>query len=158
MTDEGKDNQVPTETERTRPRKSARDKIMDYLARRMHSELELRQKLSEHYTPADVDNAVQYAYDNNWMLPPEEISERVKIELERKNKGANFINRYLREKGLPAVSPDTDDEIQRARKLAASCSGHAPPFEFTEQKKIFRYLQNRGFADEIIRKVIYEKS
>lgn len=155
MTEEIKDRQI---TKESRLRKSARDKIMDYLARRIHSELELRQKLAEHYSPAEVDDAIQYATDNNWLLPPAEISERVKIELERKNKGANFINRYLREKGLPPIARETDDEIQRARKLAASCSDHAPPFEFTEQKKIFRYLQNRGFEDEIIRKVIYEKS
>ncbi|HVK62493.1 MAG TPA: hypothetical protein VM432_13125, partial [Bdellovibrionales bacterium] len=67
--------------------KSAREKVMDFLARRNHSELELRQKLSRTYPEHEVEEAIAFAKENNWMAQPEELAERVAIELGRRNKG-----------------------------------------------------------------------
>lgn len=137
-----------------RYRKSARDKIMDFLARRLHSELELRRKLSLSYEPEEVEDALAFAKENGWMLEPTELSERVSLELTRKKKGHRYINQFLQKKGLPPVVKNSESELQKARDLAEVRARHEPPYDFEEQKKIFRYLQNRGFDDETIRQVI----
>lgn len=139
----------------SRPRKSARDKMMDYLARRNHSELELRQKLSRAYTQNEVENAIAFAYENNWMAPPEEISERLAAELDRKRKGHRFINQVLKSKGLPHVTKNLEEEVRKGRALVTSKLAKEGPFSFEEQKKIHRWLTNRGFDSETIRKVIH---
>lgn len=81
-----------------RPRKSAYNKMMDYLARRGFSEFELRQKLLQDYPEDDVNDAVARAREAGWILPPEEMAERVALELGRKRKGHRFINQFLKSK------------------------------------------------------------
>jgi regulatory protein len=161
-----------------RPRKSATEKIMDLLAKRNHSELELRQKLSRSctlsdapaYSEAEIEQAIAFARDNNWMLPPEEIAERTAIELGRKRKGHRFINQFLKTKGLPPVTRDADEEFRKALDVVDSKLGPSWHLDRTENgegqplldydakkkinQKIYRLLANRGFDDETIRRVL----
>jgi regulatory protein len=127
---------------------------MDLLARRSHTELELRKKLDGLYADDDITDAIQNARQNGWMPPAEEIAERVALELGRKKKGHRFINQFLRDKGLPPVSKDTEGEVEKARAIVVSKMRKAGPFDRTEQAKIYRLLANRGFEDDTIRRVI----
>ncbi|MES2964546.1 MAG: regulatory protein RecX [Bdellovibrionota bacterium] len=127
---------------------------MDLLARRNHSELELKQKLEGLFPADDIIDAIRNAQDNGWMPPAEEIAERVAIELGRKRKGHRFINQFLRNKGLPPVSKDADGEIEKARAIVFSKLRKEGPFDATERAKIYRLLTNRGFEDDTIRRVI----
>lgn len=145
------------EQPRHRPRKSARDKLMDYLARRDHSEFELRKKLSFTYTATEVDNAIQFARENRWLAEPDELSSRVTEQLNRKNKGARYIEKFLRSRGLPGTAKDPDEELRKARELIQVKLNKQPPYEFAEQVKIHRFLAYRGFDEETIRKVMHEK-
>lgn len=153
-----------------RPRKKAKEKVMDLLARRGHSELELRQKLSRTYEPHEVEDAIQFAKENNWMTAPEELAERVSLELGRKRKGHRYINQFLRNKGLPAVTKDADEEFEKAldfvqtklgKRLGAQVSdelANEGKLDYEEQRKeqmkIYRMLGSRGFDDETIRRVL----
>lgn len=140
--------------ERKPGQKSARDKIMDLLARRNHSELELRQKLSRTYPAHDVSDAIEFARTHNWMLPDEELSGRVATALGRKKKGHRYINQFLRSKGLPPVEKDLQDEIRKGRAIIKAKLDKDGPFDYEERRKIYRILANRGFDDETIRQVL----
>lgn len=131
---------------------------MDMLARRGHSELELRQKLSRDYEPAEIDAAIQFAKESKWMTEPEELSERVSMELGRKKKGHRFINQFLKNNGLPPVSKDLDEEVRKAREIIdakmARKLAKGIPFDYEEKMKLHRTLANRGFDDETIRQAL----
>ena len=137
--------------------KPAREKVMDLLARRDHSELELRRKLLVRYNGEEVDDAIEYARQNKWLKPPEELSELVAEQLAQRQKGSRYIRQYLRSKGLPPVARNVEAETQRGLQLAQHKLGCQPPFDHETRVKIQRLLRNRGFDDETIRKVINEK-
>ena len=140
------------ETRKKRPPVTAQNKLMDYLARRDHSEKELREKLSKNFEVEEIDRAIQTAKDSGWMADPQELAEKVRDSLSTKGKGAAYIRQYLIKKGLPTVSFDEDLELEKGRKLIA------PLIQRGEDKpKLHRYLVNRGYEHSIIRKVIYEK-
>jgi regulatory protein len=161
-----------TETERPRRERrkqaSAQDKMMDLLARRNHSELELRRKLSEIFPATEVDAAIKFALENNWMLPPDELSERLALELGRKRKGHRFIQKSLKEKGLPQTTVDRDEEYRKALEIVTSKLGNRHLYEEEDgvkldyeakkkvNQKIYRLLVNRGFEDETIRRILNE--
>jgi SOS response regulatory protein OraA/RecX len=142
---------------RRTPQRSAHDKVMDLLARRGYSEFELRQKLACDYTAEQITEAIEFARENGWMVDPAELSERVRGELNRKRKSHRYIQQFLQAKGLPKAAREPDDEVQKARALIESKLDKQAPFDYEDQKKIYRWLANRGFDDETIRKVMYEK-
>jgi regulatory protein len=134
--------------------KQARVKVMDLLARRGHSTLELRQKMALRFSPEEIEDAILFAEENNWMTPPHELAERVVEELSRKKKGQRYIQQFLKRKGLPTVAPDRDVELQKGRDIAEAKIGRLGPYDFEEQRKIYRLLVNRGFDAETIRAVL----
>jgi regulatory protein len=152
--DESHDESVQESQNERRRGKPAREKIMDLLARRGHSELELRQKLSRFYEEDEVEDAITFARENNWMTPPDELAGRVAAELGRKQKGHRYINQFLKAKGLPVVAKDLDEEVRKGREIAQMKLGKDGPYDYEERKKIYRLLANRGFDDETIRRVL----
>jgi SOS response regulatory protein OraA/RecX len=158
--------------------KSATSKIMEHLARRDHSELEIRQKIADGYSPEEIEAAIQYAKESRWLRPAQELAERIAENLSRKQKGHDYIAEKLREKGLPGVAKDPDAEFAKAKllirtKLAKKlkCSAKksvvdsglnsglesAERIEYEQdedQKKVYRLLANRGFDEETIVRAI----
>jgi regulatory protein len=138
----------------------AKDKLMDYLARRDHSELELKQKLRKKgdYTAEEIDEALEWARRHKWLPEPEVISQKVADTLHRKYKGIHFINQYLREKGLPTVGRNDELELEKARHLINNkASSRKRSEKATAKHKMARFLVSRGFDGAIIRKVIHEE-
>lgn len=141
-----------------RPRRTARHRVMDMIARRDHSEKEIRTKLADkEHTPAEIEDALDYARDNRWLAEPEVISERMANFLHRRNKGVIAINHKLREKGLPSVASDPEQELEKALYLAQTKWSKEEPPDRSMRDKIGRFLLSRGFEPSIVRKVIYEK-
>jgi regulatory protein len=128
-----------------------KDKLMDYLARRDQSELELKRKLKKNYSPEEITAVLEWARQHKWLAEPETISQKVANTLHRKYKGIHFINQYLREKGLPSVGRDGEVELEKARHLVKNKSSKK------DKNKLIRFLASRGFDSEIIRKVTHEK-
>lgn len=148
------------------------------LARRDHSEYELREKLNLTFIPEHVDAAIEFARQNNWLLPPEVLAGKVGDLLHRKNKGINYISHYLKKKGLPLLEVDLERELEKALELARLKmsklkTGPGADEKFNEdcnekwnddlklnratKEKIGRFLLARGFDPTTVRKVIYEK-
>ncbi len=147
-------------------RKPCQHRMMDFLSRCNYSEKELKQKLSRssyQYTQIEIDNSLKYAKDHGYLLPPDELSQRVALNLHQKNKGILYINNYLREKGLPSVDKDFGLENKKAleiieRRLSLSDrQNDKTTLSFEEKQKIQRQLHNRGFDFETIKKAIHEK-
>lgn len=136
-------------------RKSAFEKIVDYLAIRDHSESEIREKLdSKDFAPEDIDSGIELAYENGFMLSPEELSNMVLDKLNKKNKGILYINQYLENKGLPCAHPNWELELSKARTLIEKKFKKSAPFTIEEKQLVYRFLTNRGFADQTINDVV----
>ena len=141
-----------------RPPRTARNKMMDLLARRDHSEKELRRKLKESEFPQEaIDKAIQFAHDRGWLGDPARLAEKMSEGLHKKKKGIQYINQWLYEKGLPRLKKDSEAELEKARAIIQNkFSGKLNTL--AEKQKAGRHLQSRGFDLDIVRKVIYEKS
>jgi regulatory protein len=140
-----------------KPPTSARNKLMDFLARRDHSERELRTKLSRHFAMAEIDEAIAFAKESKWLGDPQELAERVAQQLHQRHKGHLYILNYLREKGLPKVEKDPELEMRKATTVIATRFADREALSFSEKQKVARLLNNRGFDEETIRRMIYEK-
>ena len=137
---------------------TARRKIMDILARRNHSVVELRRKLAVYeYTSAEIEDAIEFAEENKWLSPPQELTKEVTRSLSRKKKSARYIDHFLRDKGLPPAKIDPEAELEKALSIVQMKLAKDSAFDFEEKQKVHRLLTNRGFDSTTIRKVIERK-
>ena len=135
---------------------SIRNKAMDLLARREHSEYELRQKLkSRDYDVDAIDVALQELRQDH-LLSDARYAEAyvnhrfnagvgpVKIRYELRQKG---IADALADEFLEPLSDRWDQLMmqQRVRKY-----GDAIPAGYADRMKQARFLQNRGFSPESV--------
>ena len=145
---------------------------MDLLAARAHSESELREKLqatlaknedlSAQEISEAIEDAVFAAKKNNWLIAPAELSENIAQDLHRRQKGIEYINAYLENKGLPTIAMDSELELEKARAIMKNkyrLKDDNEPQEFSEGDlaKMGQLLTSRGFDPETVRKAIYEK-
>ncbi len=134
-----------------------RNRIMDHLARRDHSEKELRKKLREKFEDHDaIEKAIEFVKEKNLLCDPKKLAEQMSNMLHRRKKGTRYIQNYLKEKGLPQVSFDDDLELQKAKDLILK------KFKSNDRSKstllkISRFLQSRGFTGNIISKILFSK-
>ncbi len=141
------------------PKKSAFEKIIDYLAIRDHSEAEIRNKLDEKdFAPEEIESGLELAFENGFMLSPEELSQMIVEKLNRKNKGILYINQYLESKELPCAHPDWELELSKAKTLVEKKFNKSTPFSISEKQLIYRFLTNRGFADQTINDIVNSKN
>lgn len=143
-------------------RQAAKKKVMDLIARRDHSEKEIRTKLREKFSDEEdmgeiIDEAVEFAKDNNWLGDPSVLAHRLADMLHRRNKGIYYINNYLKEKGLPSVETDRALELEKALTIVKNKYDEDHKFSREEKARVGRLLASRGFDSETVRKVIYEK-
>lgn len=152
-----------------KPKATARNKMMDYLARRDHSVLEIRQKLKGKFEQTEIDAAIDYGKSHGWLpnsaAAELQLAEKAANELHRRKKGALYINNFLLKKGLPGVETDFSIEFNKALELVNNkleITLECSRLERVQLKaKIGRFLSSRGFEMNIImsvvRKVLYEK-
>jgi regulatory protein len=134
-------------------------KTMDYLAMRDHSRSELRMKLAKHdFLPDDIEEALNRAETSGWMLPPQALAEKVAEGLHRKKKSHDYIVKYLQQKELPPVPRDADLELEKALSTLGGRFSPLSKPSTLDKKQIMTYLQNRGFDEETIQRVINEAS
>lgn len=137
--------------------KTARIKVMDYIAKRDHSIRELVQKLKKRFTPDEIQDAIEHAIESGWILEPAKLAKKVARQLDQKNRGILYVNRYLRKKGLPVVAVEKENELEKARTLAQRKLKAQPPYTFEQKKVIYRFLANRGFTEDICKTVMNER-
>lgn len=155
---------------RTQTKPSLRAKAMSYLARREYSYHELRQKLRNYLpetteeTPADI-NAHYEAVDvlledfkqRGW-LSDARFTEQL-IHAKQRKFGSLKIAHELRENGIAesivddALATVEANELANAREIYRKKFA-APPANREEWAKHARFLQNRGFAFDVIKRTL----
>jgi regulatory protein len=137
-------------------KRSLRHVGMDFLARREHSELELRRKLEARADDTDEVEIVLQQLKSEGLQSDDRFAEAyvyhrvnagigpLKISYELRQRG---IDETLAEKFLEPLAEEWDDRMraQRARKY-----GDAIPDDYSERMKQARFLQNRGFSPESV--------
>lgn len=135
---------------------------MRLLARREHSVLELRRKLLQReYPEALVDKAIDALTAEN-LLSNERFTEEFVRSRRNKGFGPQRIRAELRQRGIdPTVAEShlrAPEEDWQARALAQYRKrfGERTPRDLAERSRHYRFLLNRGFTSEQIRRVLDE--
>jgi regulatory protein len=151
---------------RKKPEVSLRARALQYLARREYSRAELRGKLLPH-VQADVDfeQAQPVSLDallddftaRGWLSDARAATQLVHAK--RSRFGTQRITHELRQKGIAenliseAVPQLKETEFEAAREVWRKKFGIAPQDEKEKAKQV-RFLQSRGFALDVVFKVL----
>ena len=137
---------------------SLKGRALRLLSQREHSRLELERKLAEHETePGQLARALDELQAKGFINEAR-VVESVLHRRARKL-GTSRVRQELAAKGLSdeAVAQALDGlratELERAREVWARKFG-APATEPKEKARQIRFLVSRGFAAEVVRKVV----
>lgn len=149
---------------------SLREKALGYLARREHSYLELRRKLRAHIPVADegvepdmeahyeaVDALLEDFKQRGW-LSEARFTEQL-VHVRQRKFGSQKIAHELREKGIDeqivkdAIETVKENDVANALAIWRK-KFRAAPANRDEWAKQARFLQNRGFGFDVIKKVL----
>lgn len=131
---------------------------MRYLARREHSRAELRTKLLPHVQEGEDVEAVLDALAQRGWLSDERAAEQV-VQQRRGRFGTQRIAHELRQKGIAESLIDAalpqlrESELEAAREVWRKKFGSLPQ-DAKEKARQARFLQSRGFAAEVIFKLL----
>ncbi len=127
---------------------------MDLLARREHSHLELRTKLSAREFSAEEVEAAVTGLSNEGLLSDQRFTESFVAARLRKGQGPLKIRAELGRRGIEGSVIDESlsgvDWDGYAREARARKFGAAPPAEYREAARQARFLEGRGFTAEQI--------
>ena len=132
----------------------AYNSLLRRITRRDLSEKEIWQKLTPYYTDDAITAALSKAKDYNLLKSGEELATRWAQDLNRRGKGELYIRQSLKNRGLPIPDLDENVEIDKCRSQIEKKWGQVAKFTFEERAKVFRYLTNRGFQPETIKKAL----
>ncbi|MCC2677614.1 MAG: regulatory protein RecX [Pseudobdellovibrio sp.] len=138
----------------------AKKKLMDLVARRDHSEKELRKKLAQRCEPEVVEQTIKWAGEQNWLASPEKLKTQFAEQLSRRGKGIRKINQKLKELGLESVKAEAETELEKAKKLVLSkwSPRDFKGLDFKESQKlkakIMRYLITRGYESHVVSSIL----
>ena len=137
---------------------SLKGRALRLLSQREHSRKELEQKLKPHEeTPGELAEALDFLVAKDFINEKRVVDSVVN---RRSSKlGAARVRQELMAKGLPAddiaeaVEAMRGTELERALVVWRKKFG-APPSDASERGKQVRFLVSRGFAAEVVRRVV----
>ncbi|WP_425291142.1 regulatory protein RecX [Enterovibrio nigricans] len=126
------------------------------LARRDHSELELRQKLAQRQcSPEDIDAAIENCHYHHW-LDDQRFAESLLRQGVYKGHGWQRICFDAKRKGISAAQLESAQKNQQhdwyelakalAQRRFGDLDGIFPDVDFKQRAKWVRYLNSRGFT------------
>ena len=129
------------------------------LSQREHSRKELEQKLKPHEeTPGELTEALDFLAAKDF-INEKRVVESV-VNRRSTKLGAARVRQELMAKGLPAddiadaVQAMRDTELERALVVWRKKFG-APQLDASERAKQVRFLVSRGFAAEVVRRIVF---
>jgi len=157
-------SQVNAEADAPKDRKvggfqrSLKGRALRLLSQREHSRHELERKLKAfEETPGELAQALDFLQAKGFIDEQRVVESVVN---RRSNKlGASRVRQELQAKGLPAeaiaeaVQDLRSTELERAREVWRKKFGIAP-LDATARAKQIRFLVSRGFAPEVVRRVV----
>jgi regulatory protein len=138
---------------------SLKGRALKYLAQREHSRVELARKLRPHADDPDEVDAVLEALQAAGWLSEERFVESV-LHRKAARLGTARIRQELQGHRLApeavagAVEQLRATEVERARAVWARRFGGEAPADPSERARQMRFLAARGFATEVIRRVV----
>lgn len=152
------DDEAPESPRRPRREKSLLARALGHLARREHSRAELARKLAPHAESAEQVRRLLDDLESKKLL-----SDRRFTEVLTRSRGERFgaarVKQELRAHGIdaPLVREAVDGmartELQRARAVWRRRFG-SPPADAADRARQMRFLAQRGFTAEVIRRVV----
>ena len=152
------DDDATESPRRPRKQRSLLARALGYLARREHSRAELSRKLAPHAESADALDLLLGELEAKKLL-----SDRRFTEVMTRSRGERFgaarVKQDLRSRGIAdplvreAVGELSRTELQRAREIWRRKFG-TPPGDAAERARQMRFLAQRGFNAEVIRRVV----
>jgi regulatory protein len=152
---------------RKKPEVSLRAQALRYLARREYSRTELRGKLLPHVqadadfeqvSPVNLDALLDDLAARGWLS--DERAATQLVHAKRSRFGTQRITHELRQKGIAenliadALPQLKETELEAAREVWQKKFGAAPQ-DAKEKAKQLRFLQSRGFALDVVFKVLH---
>lgn len=144
-----------------RARLSLKGRALRYLAVREHSRAELRVKLARRLEPPDDADAIEQVLDEltaRGFISEQRVMESV-LHSRAGKLGSARVLHELRSKGLgeaviaEAAQQLRASELDRARAVWRKKFG-APPADRAERARQARFMASRGFAGDIVRRVL----
>jgi regulatory protein len=142
-----------------RPNPNLKTRALGYLARREHSRLELERKLAPHAQSSAELAAVHDTLEQCGFLSAVRMVEQL-VHVRKNKFGSRRVVHELREKGIPenliaAALPNIrESEQSRARDVWRK-KFNAMPAHAKELGRQMRFLMNRGFAADVIHRVLH---
>jgi regulatory protein len=137
---------------------SLKGRALRLLSQREHSRKELEQKLKPHEeTPGELAEALDFLTAKDF-INEKRVVESV-VNRRSSKLGAARVRQELMAKGLPAddiaeaVEAMRGTELERALVVWRKKFG-APPVNASDRGKQVRFLVSRGFAAEVVRRVV----
>ena len=137
---------------------SLKGRALRLLSQRDHSRKELEQKLKPHEeTPGELAEALDFLAAKDF-INEKRVAESV-VNRRSTKLGAARVRQELMAKGLPAddiadaVQAMRGTEFERALVVWRKKFG-APPSDASERGKQVRFMVSRGFAAEVVRRVV----
>ena len=139
---------------------SLRERALRHLARRDHSRAELARKLAPHGEPAEIDAVIERMRELGLQSDTRYAEAFVRGKAGRF--GASRLRSELARRGIDrdlideAIAGEcVESEADRARAVLRGRFTE-PPADAREWARQARFLQTRGFASELIRKLLKE--
>jgi regulatory protein len=137
--------------------RSAKDAALSLLARREHSQRELRNKLRRlGFEEEAIAEALTALAGDGYQSDSRTAQARIDASL-RRGHGPVRIRAELDERGLRGaggvIDQDTD-WLAAARSLIDRKFGDEPPADAREYARRARFLQARGYTGDVIRKAL----
>ena len=132
---------------------SLRSRALAMLARREHSQFELRQKLAELGAESSVIDTILYEFSTeNWQNDRRFTEVFIRYSA-RKGQGALNIRQELKQRGITDKEMVEEllaehDWFDLAQQTRSKKFGEELPTERKEQARQLRFLQYRGFSSE----------
>lgn len=142
------------------PPATLREQALACLARREHSRVELERKLTQSGHDEESITALLDDFEARNWLSDRRFAESYVAD-HRARSGLIKLAHELRQRGVGEAIIDAvlasarDSEIERARAVWQRKFG-TPPANLAEKAKQLRFLQGRGFAPEVVWRVIGE--
>ncbi len=137
-----------------------RQKALSLLARREHSRAELARKLSPHGTAEEISAVIAELQTSDLQSDGRVAESYVRSHAARL--GASRLRQNLKTRGVSGELVEAQlaqaalpDELERARAVWAR-KYSAAPADAHEWARQARFLQGRGFAGDIIRRLLKE--
>ena len=137
---------------------SLKGRALRLLSQREHSRKELEQKLKPHEeTPGELAEALDFLATKDF-INEKRVVESV-VNRRASKLGAARVRQELVAKGLPAddiaeaVEAMRSTELERALLVWRKRFGE-PPLDASARAKQVRFLVSRGFAPEVVRRVV----